>query len=275
VRHSSAIVFGWKLFLFLKRNCIFSRSLQKKKAKGLNDYGATALQVMKKRIIQFIATFSLLITITGSTQDWAKAKLEKSPRHQEWVQIKQNSRTLECFVVYPEIKEKATAVVVIHENRGLTDWVRNVADQLAEAGYIAIAPDLLSGSGPNAGKTIDFANQDAATKAIYALPEDQVTSDLKAAADYMAKLSSANGKVAVVGFCWGGAQAFRFATNKRDLKTAFVFYGTGPEKADDVTRINRPVYGFMRSGEEPNAKEANAMAREAAWKRLRELLKKL
>src|SRR5713226_8530262 len=81
-------------------------------------------------------------------QDWAKQRLEKSPRHQEWVSVKNGQRTVNSFIVYPEVKNKATAVVVIHEIFGLTDWVRTVADRLAEAGYIAIAPDLLSGMGP-------------------------------------------------------------------------------------------------------------------------------
>ncbi len=102
-------------------------------------------------------------------------RLEKSPRHQEWVVVKHGNRSVHCFVVYPQKKEKATTVIVIHENKGLTDWVRTVADQLAEAGYLAIAPDLLSGTGPNGGKTSDFPSADAATEGIYKLPPDQVT----------------------------------------------------------------------------------------------------
>ena len=83
----------------------------------------------------------------GPGQEWAKERLEKSPRHLEWVKVKQGPREINSFIAYPEVKEKATAVVVIHEIFGLTEWVRGVADQLAEAGYIAIAPDLLSGAG--------------------------------------------------------------------------------------------------------------------------------
>src|SRR4051794_2435937 len=89
-----------------------------------------------------------LATAAGA-QDYVKQRLEKSPRHHEWVAVKQGNRTVHCFLVFPEVKGKATAVLVIHENKGLSDWVRGVADQLAEAGYIAIAPDLLSGMGPN------------------------------------------------------------------------------------------------------------------------------
>src|SRR5262249_51250947 len=147
------------------------------------------------------------------------------------------------FVVYPEVKDKATAVVVIHEIFGLTDWVRDVADQLAEAGYIAIAPDLLSGMGPGGGGTEKFAGQSQVMQAIRDLPADQVTADLNSAAEYVAKLPAANGKVAVCGFCWGGGQSFRFATNNKDVKAAFVFYGPGPDAAS-IARIHAPVYGF-------------------------------
>ncbi len=236
-------------------------------------------------------------------------RLEDSPRHQEWVEVKQGERTVHAYVVYPEVSDKALAVVVIHENRGLTDWVRSVADQLAEAGYIAIAPDLLSGTAPGGGKTSDFASGDAAREAIYALPADQVTADLNAVADYVAKLPAANGKVAVAGFCWGGSQSFRFATNHANLAAAFVFYGTGPEK-EAIARIKAPVYGFyggadervnatipdttaqmkeagksyepviyegaghgfMRAGEEAGASAENKKAREEGWARWKKLL---
>ncbi|MCI0697424.1 dienelactone hydrolase family protein [candidate division KSB1 bacterium] len=261
-------------------------------------------------------TFALIMALAlanVSAQDFAKQRLEKSSRHQEWVAVKHGERTVHAFLVFPEVKNKTLAVVVIHENRGLTDWVRSVADQLAEAGYIAIAPDLLSGTAPNGGKTSDFPSGDAAREAISNLPPDQVTADLNAAADYVAKLPACNGKVAVAGFCWGGRQSFRFATNRPDLKAAFVFYGTGPESKDDFVKIKCPVYGFyggndarvnatipqsaefmttaakifepitydgaghgfMRSGEDPNAAEANKQARDQAWSRWQELLKKL
>ena len=249
----------------------------------------------------------------AAAQDWAKAALEKSPRHHEWVKVRQGDRQVESFVAFPEVKDKAAAVVVIHENRGLTDWVRTVADRLAEAGYIAIAPDLLSGAGPNQGKTSDFPSQDAASRAIYQLPADQVTADLRAVSEYVGKLPAASGKVAVAGFCWGGSQSFRFATDNKDLKAAFVFYGTGPDQEAAISQIPCPVYGFyggndarvnatipkskelmsqagktfepviyegaghgfMRSGEEPNAQPANKKGHDEAWQRWLELLKKL
>ena len=124
----------------------------------------------------------------------------RDSRHLEWVVVKNGDRSVKCFVAYPEKKEKAAVVIVIHENRGLTDWVRGIADQLAEAGYIAIAPDLLSGKGPGGGNSGDFANEDAAREAIYQLSQDQVTSDLNAVADYASKIPSSNSNLAVAGF---------------------------------------------------------------------------
>ena len=184
-------------------------------------------------------------TADPAEQDWAKARLAKSPRHQEWVNVKYGDRTVSAFVVYPEVKTKATAVVVIHEIFGMSDWVQSLTDQLAEAGYVAIAPDLLSGMGPKGGGTSEFgADREGVGKAIRALPPDQVTADLNAVVDYVAKLPASNGKVAVTGYCWGGSQSFRFATNRPDLKAAFVFYGSAPETKEELARIKAPVYGF-------------------------------
>src|ERR1700682_6043624 len=104
-----------------------------------------------------IAITALLFCLPACAQDWAKQTLEKSPRHQEWVDLKHDGRQVHAFIVYPEVKTKATAVLVIHEIFGLTDWARSVADDLAAAGYIAIAPDLLSGLGKDAQGTPRFA----------------------------------------------------------------------------------------------------------------------
>jgi len=254
-----------------------------------------------------------LAAATVRAQEWAKARLEKSPRHLEWVKVKHGNREVNCFIAYPEVKDKAAAMVVIHEIFGLSDWVRGVADQLAEAGYIAIAPDLLSGMAPGGGGTAELGGGDAVRKAISSLPPEQVTADLNAVVDYVAKLPACNGKVAVGGFCWGGGQTFRFATNNRNIKAAFAFYGTGPDKEEDIARINCPVYGFygendervnatipkstelmkkagktyepvtyegaghgfMRAGEAPDANAPNKKAREEGWKRLKDLLKKI
>ena len=185
------------------------------------------------------------------SQDWAKQRLAKSPRHQEWVKVKNGNREVNSFVVYPEVKNKATAVVVIHEIFGMSDWVQSLTDQLAEAGYIAIAPDLLSGMGPNGGGTSSL-DRNGVGQAIRDLPPDQITADLNAVADYVSKLPAANGKVVVTGYCWGGSQSFRFATNRPSLKAAFVFYGSAPTTSgspstidkEALAKIAEPVYGF-------------------------------
>src|SRR6266480_5725303 len=186
---------------------------------------------------------------TQQRQDWARARLAKSSRHQEWVDVKYGNRTVKSFVVYPEVKNKATAVVVIHEIFGMSDWVQALTDELAEAGYIAIAPDLLSGMAPNGGGTDELAASNGVGQAIGKLPPDQITADLNAVADYVSKLPAANGKVAVAGYCWGGSQSFRFATNRPTLKAAFVFYGSAPAKGQSIdkealAKIQAPVYGF-------------------------------
>ena len=183
------------------------------------------------------------------SQDWAKQRLAKSPRHQEWVKVKNGAREVNSFVVYPEVKNKATAVIVIHEIFGMSDWVQSLTDQLAEAGYIAIAPDLLSGMGPNGGGTTSL-DRNGVGQAIQNLPPDQITADLNAVADYVSKLPAANGKIVVTGYCWGGGQSFRYATNNPKIKAAFVFYGPPPAAADGtpdkaaLAKITAPVYGF-------------------------------
>lgn len=177
-------------------------------------------------------------------QPWATKAVEESPRHREWVNIKSGDRTVSAFVVYPEVKKKATAVILIHEIFGMSDWVQMLTDEVAEAGYIAVAPDLLSGMGPNGGGTSAFTDGQAIGKTIRDLPPDQITADLNAVADYVAKLPAANGKVAVGGFCWGGTQTFRFATNRPSLAAAFVFYGSGPDSPEAIAKIKAPVYGF-------------------------------
>lgn len=193
----------------------------------------------------------------SEAQDWARQRLAKSSRHQEWVKIKykpsgsNSARELSAFIVYPEVKTKATAVIVIHEIFGMSDWVQSLTDQLAEAGYVAIAPDLLSGMEPNGGGTAELraADSNAVGKAIRDLPPGQITADLNAVSGYVSELPAVNGKVAVAGFCWGGNQSFRYATDNPKLKAAFVFYGAAPTKEQDpdkeaLARIKAPVYGF-------------------------------
>lgn len=232
--------------------------------------------------------------------------LEQSRRHQEWVELESNGRTLYNFVAYPEVPDKAKVFIVIHENRGLNDWARRFADELAEKGFIAIAPDLLSNTSEGISKTSDFKNSDAARTAIYNLDQDQVISDLDRVFDYAQSIAAGTGEVSVIGFCWGGSQSFKYATHNPNLEEAFVFYGTAPVAMEDLVKIEVPVYGFyggsdarvnstipdteqkmnrlgkfytyhiyengghgfMRSGAQPNASPENKMAREKAWEDL-------
>jgi carboxymethylenebutenolidase len=261
-------------------------------------------------VVLFAAILFLLAAHPAPAQDWARANLAKSPRHGEWVTVKHGDRTVQTFVVYPESKDKRPVVLIIHEIFGLSDWAQELADEVAAAGYIAVAPDLLSGMAPNGGRTSDFA-EGKVMEAVGKLDPDQVTADLNAAADYALKIPASNGKLFVAGFCWGGSQTWRFATNRADLSAAFVFYG-GPPPQDSMARIKAPVYGFfagndarigamipdattqmkaagktfkpvtydgaghgfMRAGEAPDASEANAKARAEAWARWKALLKK-
>jgi carboxymethylenebutenolidase len=272
-------------------------------------------EILGQPMKSILLSVSLLIACSAAAQDWAKAKIESSPRHHEWVKVKHGDREVNCYVTYPEVKDKATAVIVIHEIYGMTDWARSVTDELAAEGYIAIEPDLLSGMAPGGGGTAEMGGQDKATKAVSQLPADQVTADLDAVAKYVSALPACNGKIAVAGFCWGGGQSFQYATHNKDLKAAFVFYGTPPADAADIAKINCPVYGFyggidgrvtqsvpkateqmkaagktyepviyegaghgfMRGGEAeaPNARPGDKKAHDDAWTRWKDLLKKI
>jgi len=175
----------------------------------------------------------------------AKAVLDKSPRHGEFVDITVTAAKtpLKSYIVYPERKDKAPVVIVIHEIFGLSDWVRSVADQLAADGFIAIAPDMLSGHGPNGGGTDSLGGRQEVTRAVSGLPRDEVTRDLEAVREYGMKLPAASGKTATIGFCWGGGQSFAYATHQPDLAAAIVYYGTPPAK-DAMEQIKAPVAGF-------------------------------
>lgn len=248
-----------------------------------------------------------LVVPSLNAQDWARQAVDKSPRRREWVTTKHGGRSVESFVVQPQSQGKAPAIVVIHEIFGMTDWVENVADEFAAAGYLAIAPDLLSGMAPNGGRTKDLQASEVGA-AIRNLPPDQIAADLNAVADYAKRLPGCNGKVCVVGFSWGGGQSFLFATTRKDLSAAFVFYGSGPAP-EAIAGIEAPVYGFyagtdaridatvpqtqeqmkaagktfetvtyegaahgfMRSGEQPGATDADQKARAAAWVKLKAL----
>jgi carboxymethylenebutenolidase len=263
---------------------------------------------MKRLLIAIAATCA---AFSASAQDWAKARVDKSPRHLEWVTVKHDGREVKCYIGFPERKDKAPAVLVIHEIFGHTDWVQSVVDELAEAGYIAIAPDLLSGMAPNGGGSAELGRN--VGRVINTLPATQINADLDAAADYVRQEASCNGKLAVMGFCWGGGKSFAYAVHNPTLSAALVFYGT-PPKPEEMSAIKAPVYGFyggndarvtatvskaaadmkaagktyepvvyegaghgfMRAGEDPqNKNEANKTAHDQAWKRVKEILGQL
>jgi carboxymethylenebutenolidase len=265
---------------------------------------------MKTRTLFLALLLGSFATQNGLAQKWAEEKLNQSPRHHDWVDLKHDNRTVKAFLAFPEVKEKRPAVVVIHEIFGLTDWAKNLADEIAAAGYIAIAPDLLTEPGKD---TQSYPDNEAAIKAVSGLPRPQVFADLDAAAEYVKKLPACNGTIAVVGFCWGGSQSFAYSNHNPGLKAAYVFYGTGPETAAEAEKISCSVYGFygendarvnttipktaevmkssgktyepvtyagaghgfMRAGEAPDASEANRQARNDAWARWKSLLRKL
>lgn len=171
----------------------------------------------------------------------ARARLASSPRHGEWVTYRSGADSIRAWLVYPQRKDKAPVVVVIHEIYGLTPWVRAVADQLAEAGYIAIAPDLLTMKGlPNA---TDSVPSDLATAAIRTLAVDDVQRYLDASASYAMALPSAQKKYGVIGFCWGGGASFQHAVHSSALGASVVYYGVSPV-TESLASVKAPVLGL-------------------------------
>ena len=218
--------------------------------------------------MQIYHTLMLGIFVTGFLflgnvgADDIKSQLEASPRHGEWVKVTtSDERVVNTFVVYPEVKEPATTIIVIHEIFGLTDWIRLVADRLAAEGFVAICPDLLSGMGPDGGGTESFDSGDDVRRTIRELSPSQVASDLDAIQKYARDLPSTNDKVAVSGFCWGGGQTFSYAVHSDTIAAGFVFYGRAAP-IEDVPKISAPIYGFY--GESDNRINATIDATKAA-----------
>jgi carboxymethylenebutenolidase len=174
----------------------------------------------------------------------AKAALEKSPRHGEYIDVQMpgGGAPIRTWISYPERKDKAGVVIVIQEVFGLTDWIRGVADQLAKEGFIAVAPDMVSGLGPGGGGTESVASPDDVVALVRGISPEEATKRLNAVRDWAMKLPAANGKTATVGFCWGGARSFAYAAAQPGLNGAVVFYGSSPEAAALAT-IQAPVLG--------------------------------
>jgi carboxymethylenebutenolidase len=194
------------------------------------------------------------------TESGAVASLNASPRHGEWVKYDAGGGdSVLAWIVYPERSDRAPVVVAIHEIFGLTDWIRAVTDQLAADGFIAIAPDLLSGKGPGGGGTSSVDRQ-GAIALIRDLKPDEVARRLRAAAAYATALPAARPEAASVGFCWGGSTSFAFATTWPDLKGAVVFYGTPPAR-EAMAHIRAPVRGFY-GGDDARVTSTVASTRE-------------
>jgi len=173
----------------------------------------------------------------------ARARLTASPRHGEWAMIKAGpSDSVRAWVVYPERKDKAPVVVVVHEIFGLTTWVRSVADAFAANGFIAIAPDLLTGKNVPAGGP-DSLNADSAVATIRTLDPKEVSRRMDAAAQYGMTLPAAVPRYGVVGFCWGGATVFQYTAGAPKLGATVVYYGVSPS-AEALQSVRAPVLGL-------------------------------
>ncbi|MFI5119014.1 MAG: dienelactone hydrolase family protein [Thermoanaerobaculia bacterium] len=199
---------------------------------------------------QFLTVPFLVLGSLAATQDLppaeeqAKAVLDKSPRHGEWMDVKMpaGGAPIKTWVVYPERKEKAGVVLVIHEIFGLSDWIRAVADQLAKEGFIAVAPDLISGKVPGGGGTESAASRDDVVKLIRTLTPDETNARLNAVRAWAVRQPSANAKSATIGFCWGGSASFAYAAAQPLLNAAVVYYGTAPSD-EALAAIKAPVLG--------------------------------
>ena len=174
-------------------------------------------------------------------EDSALAALNRSPRHGEWVDVAYPGHApLRTWVVYPERSSKAGVVLVIHEIFGLTDWIRSVADRLAGEGFIAVAPDLISGLGPGGGGTDSTASRDDSVKLVRLLTPEESAARLSTVRDWAVKLPSANGKLATIGFCWGGGRSFAAAAMTPPPRGCVVYYGTAPD-SEQILHVQAPV----------------------------------
>ena len=200
------------------------------------------------------------------TEETAPERLNSSPRHGEWVDVALpgSDVPISTWVVYPEVDGPAPIVLVIHEIYGLTDWIRGVADQFAADGFIAVAPDLLSGMGPDGGGTASLGERDNVVATIRTLEADERTRRLDAVRTYALDIPAGNGRLGSVGFCWGGGASFNYAVDQAALNAAVVYYGTSPAEEANYAGITAPVLGFYGGNDErvnasiPRAEEAMA-----------------
>lgn len=222
------------------------------------------------RLAYLILLFTLIFSVHSiqsqplpPSNDSAQKALMESPRHGEYVDVPYpgNDHPIKTWVVYPERPTRAPVIIVIHEIFGLTDWIRAIADDLAREGYLAIAPDFISGLGPDGGGTDSFDSRDEIVSTIRSLTPNEVARRLNAVRDYALTIPAATEKIATIGFCWGGTMSFYYATAQPDLNAAVVFYGTSPDTTL-LHSIHAPVLGLYAEDDarvnvtiEPAAKE--------------------
>lgn len=177
--------------------------------------------------------------------EFVEAALAASPRHGEWVDVKMGDGTpIRTWTVFPERSSRAGAVIVVHENRGLNDWARAVADQLAEDGFVAIAVDLLSGKGPGGGHT-DSIPPGEVGKVLASLTRQEINERLDTVRAHAIQIPAANGRVGIIGFCWGGSTVFQYAVHQPALNAGVVYYGGAPQDPALLDRIEAPLLGLF------------------------------
>ena len=257
-------------------------------------------------IYLFLFWFSSL-----GAQEFAFKDLSSSKHKMECIKIESAASGLNSFIVYPDSLTTAPAVIIIHEEFGMTEWMMSFADQVALQKYIAIVPDLLSGHSPGNGNSGGYRNWGDARDKLLSMDQDEIIASIDMVLSYIKELPSCNGTVIIAGFGWGGSQVFQYLSQNDNLEAGLVFYGIAPDKNKKLKQISVPIFGFygendskvnstlwstdrkmkqldksfypvvyefgghgfMRSGERPNANEGNIKARTAAWKRLRTILK--
>jgi len=253
--------------------------------------------------------FLFLFSSLGA-QEFAFKDLSSSRHQMEWIKIESAGSSVNSFIVYPDSLSTAPAIIIIHEEFGMTEWMMSFADQLALQKYIAIVPDLLTRKSPGKDTIGEVRNWGDARDKLLSLDQEEIFTTIDIVQNYISGLPSCNGTILIVGLGWGGSQVFHYLLQDDNLEAGLIFYGIAPGKKKKLKQVSTPIYGFygendsrvnktlwstdkkmkqldksfypvvyefgghgfMRSGERPNANEGNIKARTAAWKRLRTIL---
>ncbi|TSA11969.1 MAG: dienelactone hydrolase family protein [Betaproteobacteria bacterium] len=137
-----------------------------------------------------------------------------------------SSGPVRAYVARPRGTAKLPSVLIIHENRGLTPYIEDVARRAAIEGFVALAPDLLSHLGGTP------ADEDAGRQLFTKINREVAVADLVAGDAYLRQRADATGKIGCIGFCWGGGGANELAVHAPDLDAVVAFYGIQPALAD-------------------------------------------